>query len=166
MPVWAEVMNAAEADFGGRGIPQPDSIVECEVCRVSGERSTPYCYEMSEDPTTGRLRSSPAGIIEYFRKGTENLPFCSLHSGATPVDPGRGAIDLTSLAVIDTSPVQPQEPTLLGDDPYHSIHVNRENLPKTRVRSGRTNVLDSFDLEDALDGVELPKPQRLEISPE
>ncbi|BCX47272.1 penicillin-binding protein 1A [Haloferula helveola] len=166
MPVWAATMNAAGKDFGGRSIPQPISVVEAEVCRVSGELSTPYCYESVEEPGTGQLRSRPAGIREYFRKGTEKLPFCSVHSGSAPVNPGRGAVDLTTLAVIDTSPVRPKEPTLIGDDPYHSVHINAENAPKGRIRGGSTNVLDSFDLNDALDGVTLPPPRRLEISPE
>jgi penicillin-binding protein 1A len=166
MPVWTATMNAAQNDFGGKGIPQPSSIVEADVCRVSGELSTPYCYEMIEDPESGRLRSTPATITEYFRAGTEKLPYCSVHSGSAPVDPAEGAIDLSALAVIDTSPVQPKEPTLLGADPYHSLHVNAENMPETRVRTGRTNVLDSFDLNDSSDGIELPRPKRLDISPE
>lgn len=166
MPVWTATMNAASTDFGGKGIPRPDTIVEMDVCRVSGARSTPYCYEMVEDPATGRLKSSPASIKEYFRVGTEELAYCSVHSGSAPVDPAEGVIDLSALAVIDTSPVQPKEPTLLGADPYHSLHVNAENMPETRVRQGRTNVLDSFDLNDALEGIELPRPKRLEISPE
>jgi len=166
MPVWTSTMNAARDEFGGKGIPRPNSIVEADVCRISGERSTPYCYEMVEDPTTGRLRSRPASIKEYFRAGTEKLAFCSVHSGSAPVNPAEGAIDLSALAVIDTSPVRPKEPTLLGADPYHSLHVNAENMPKARARTGRTNVLDSFDLNDALEGVELPRPKRLEISPD
>ncbi|MBK1828324.1 transglycosylase domain-containing protein [Haloferula rosea] len=166
MPVWSSTMNAARNEFGGRSIPRPNSIVETDVCRISGERSTPYCYEMVQDPATGRLRSKPAAIKEYFRAGTEKLAFCSVHSGSAPVNPAEGAIDLSALAVIDTSPVRPKEPTLLGADPYHSLHVNAENMPEARARSGRTNVLDSFDLDDALEGVELPRPKRLEISPE
>ena len=166
MPVWTSTMNAANSDFGGKGIPRPDTIVEATVCRVSGERATPYCYEMVEDPATGRLRSSPTSIKEYFRAGTEKLAYCTVHSGSAPVNPAKGAIDLSALAVIDTSPVQPKEPTLLGSDPYHSLHVNAENMPENRIRKGRTNVLDSFDLNDALEGVELPRPKRLEISPE
>ena len=166
MPVWAAAMNAATPDFGGGAIAQPDSVVEVEVCRVSGQRVTPYCYETVSDPATGESRSRPAGISEFFRKGTENLPFCQVHSGSAPADPGATGIDLTNLVVIDTSPVVPKEPTLLGEDPYHATFVNAENAPKVRGRGGRTNVLDSFDLEDADTGVTLPPPGRLEIVPE
>ncbi len=165
MPVWTAAMNAASS-FEGRSIPQPETIVEAQVCRVSGQQSTPYCYEMFEDPETGVPRSRPAAIKEYFRKGTENLPYCTVHSGSAPVDPAVGVLDLSELAVIDTSPVRPKEVTLLGEDPFHSIQIDSENAPKTRVRSGQINVLDSFDLEEAERSFELPRPRRLEILPD
>ncbi len=166
MPVWVEAMNRASKHFGGRSIPQPESVVEVEICRISGERVTPYCYEPFEDPVTGYSRSRPAGIREYFRKGTEKLPFCPVHSGSAPEDPARGALDLTSLAVIDASPVQPKKPALIGDDPYHAIQITEDDVPKVRVRRERTNVLDSFDLNDPLEELSLPRPRRLEIAPE
>ncbi|MEM1084433.1 MAG: transglycosylase domain-containing protein [Verrucomicrobiota bacterium] len=165
MPVWTRTMNTA-SDYAGRGIPQPKTIVEAEVCRVSGQRATPYCYEMFEDPVTGLPRSRPAAIGEFFRAGTENLPFCSVHSGSTPVDPAAGVIDLSELAVIDTSPVRPQEPTLLGDDPYRSVQISAENAPRARSRAGQINVLDSFDIEEGGGAIELPRPKRLEILPD
>ncbi|MGB6223580.1 transglycosylase domain-containing protein [Haloferula sp.] len=165
MPVWTETMNAAVA-FSGRGVPQPTSIVEAQVCRVSGQQSTPYCYEMFEDPETGVPRSRPAAIKEYFRMGTENIPYCTIHSGSTPVDPAAGVMDLSELAVIDTSPVRPKEPTLVGIDPFHSVQISAENAPKTRFRSGQINVLDSFDLEEADQSFDLPRPRRLEILPD
>jgi len=166
MPVWAAAMNAAAPDFGGRGIPQPESIVEGEVCRVSGQRATPYCYELTSDPKTGRPVSRPAGMTEFFRKGTEKLPYCRDHSGVAPDNPAEGAIDMTQLAVIDTSPVRPTQPTLLGEDPYHSFQPTAEGLPVSRTRGSGTNVLDGFDLGDGDEGVVLPAPRRLEISPE
>lgn len=166
MPVWLAAMNAASKDYGGRGIPQPSDVVRLDVCRISGERSTPYCYERIQDPGSGKILSRPTIIQEYFRKGTEKLPFCAVHSGSSPAVPDKSTVDIRSLAVIDTSPVKPQKPTLLGDDPYHSVHIDKDNAPKGRVRSGSTNVLDSFDLNDALEGLQLPEPDRLEILPE
>jgi membrane peptidoglycan carboxypeptidase len=165
MPVWTSTMNSA-GELGGRGIPEPASIVEAKVCRVSGQQATPYCYEMFEDPETGVPRSRPAAISEYFRSGTENLPYCSIHSGSAPVDAAAGVMDLSALAVIDTSPVRPKEPTLIGEDPFHSVQISAENAPKTRNRSGQINVLDSFDLEEATHSIELPRPRRLEILPD
>lgn len=166
MPVWKSAMNAASDDFGGRGIPRPADVVETEICRVSGELVTPYCYEMVEDESSGRMRSQPSAMTEYFRRGTEKRAFCSIHSGAASEAPDQGAYDLGALAVIDASPVVPLEENLIGDDPYHSVHANSEGVSRSRGRGTRTNVLDSFDLEDSVDSIRLPLPDRLEIEPE
>jgi hypothetical protein len=123
---------------------------------------------MVRDSATGESRSTPTTIQEYFRKGTEKLSFCPVHSGSAPVEEEqRGQmLDMTRLAVIDTSPVRPKGETLVGEDPYHSVHGFAEDGKRPRVRGTQTNVLDSFDVEDSMDGIELPPPSRLEISPE
>jgi membrane peptidoglycan carboxypeptidase len=165
LPVWEEAMNAAAPSFGGKGIAQPDSVVEGQVCRVSGQRATPYCYETVADPSTGRARTRPASQVEFFRKGTENLPFCPLHSGAAGAETGSAAIGLGQLAVIDTTPVRSKAPVLLGEDPYFTEQVLMEGDQPAPTRN-RANVLDSFDLGDREEPLKLPWPERLEISPE
>jgi membrane peptidoglycan carboxypeptidase len=167
MPVWEDAMNAAAGGFGGKVIPQPASVVEATVCRVSGQRATPYCYETVADPSTGRARTRPASQVEYFREGGQNLPFCPLHSGATAAgaEAGTAAMGLSQLAVIDSTPVRSKAPVLLGDDPYFTEQVLMEGSPKPSSRN-RANVLDSFDLGDGEEPLKLPWPDRLEISPE
>lgn len=166
MPVWADAMNAAAAGFGGKGIPQPACVVESQVCRVSGQRSTPYCYETIADPATGRARTRPAAVLEFFRKGSEQLAFCPVHSGATGVaEAGAAAVGLSQLAVIDTTPVRSKAPVLLGDDPYFTEQVLMEGGTRPIARQ-RSNVLDSIDLGDGEEPLELPWPERLEISPD
>ncbi|WP_193212047.1 transglycosylase domain-containing protein [Luteolibacter marinus] len=164
LPVWEEGMNAAAADFGGKIIPQPDSVVEAQICRVSGQRATPYCYETVADPETGGMRSGPASQIELFRKGSENLPFCPIHSGAGGVDPGAASMGLSQLAVIDTTPVRSKAQVLLGEDPYFTQQVMVDGTEQAPGRN-RANVLDSFDLGDREKPVKLPWPDRLEIDP-
>jgi len=165
LPVWEDAMNAAAPTFGGKGIPQPDSVVEGQVCRVSGQRATPYCYETVEDPSTGRPRTRPSSQIEFFRKGTENLPFCHLHSGGTGAVGSAPEIGLGSLAVIDTTPVRSKAPVLLGEDPYFTEQVLMDGVQSTGGRN-RANVLDSFDLGDGEEPLKLPWPERLDIHPE
>lgn len=160
MPVWQAVMNAAAPSFGGEEIKPPAEIVDVPVCRVSGQRATQFCYEVVEDPATGQMRSRSAAIQEYFRKGTDNLPFCPLHSGA---DGGSGA-SLANVPTMDAIPVRPKAPVLLGDDPYHSeqpemIQVNGDGGYFRR----RTNVLDSLDLGDNEEQIRIPAPKRLKI---
>jgi membrane peptidoglycan carboxypeptidase len=165
MPVWEEAMNAAAPAFGGKGIAQPESVVEANICRVSGQRSTPYCYETVVDPSTGRPRTRAASQIEFFRKGTESLPFCHLHSGASGDQAGADAIGLGQLAVIDTTPVRAKAPALLGEDPYFTEQVLMDQTQPVSSRN-RASVLDSFDLGDGEEPLKLPWPDRLEISPE
>lgn len=164
MPVWERAMNAAATDFSGKVISQPESVVTAEICRVSGKRATPYCYDTFTDPTTGATLTGPAKITEYFRKGSENLPFCPLHSGAAAADPGAASLGLSQLAVIDTTPVRSKAPVLIGEDPYFTEQVMMEGVERP-VRN-RANVLDSFDLGDSEERPKLPWPDRLEISPE
>lgn len=165
MPVWEEAMNAAAPVFGGKGIAQPDTVVEANICRVSGQRATPYCYETVVDPSTGRPRTRSSSMVEFFRKGTENLPFCHLHSGAAGATPGADPIGLGQLAVIDTTPVRAKAPALLGEDPYFTEQVLMDETQPVSGRN-RANVLDSFDLGDGEEPLKLPWPERLEISPE
>jgi penicillin-binding protein 1A len=135
-------------------------VVDVPVCRVSVQRATQFCYEMAEDPATGQMRSRSAAIQEYFRKGTESLPFCPIHSGS---DSG-GGTGLANVPTMDAIPVRPKAPVLIGDDPYHSeqpemIQVSGDGGYFRR----RTNVLDSLDLGDSEEQIRLPTPQRLKI---
>jgi penicillin-binding protein 1A len=162
MPVWVAGMNAAAANFGGKVIPQPASVEEVSICRVSGQRATPHCEEMVTDPATGRMRSRPSAQIEFFRTGTaSNLPFCQIHSG-TVVEAPIQKIGLGGLAVIDTTPVRSKAPVLLGDDPYHT----EQTVVDTHSRpTSHTNVLESFDAADEEQPVRLPWPKRVAIDP-
>ena len=164
MPAWEEGMNAAAATFGGKIIPQPASVVEAKICRVTGQRATPYCYETVADPITGAVSSGPSSQIEYFRAGTEKLPFCQLHSGAGGVDPNAAVLGIEQMAVIDTTPVRSKSPVLIGEDPYFTHQVMADGSENRPLRN-RANVLDSFDLGDREKPIELPWPKRLEIAP-
>ncbi|MDB6076582.1 MAG: glycosyl transferase family 51 [Akkermansiaceae bacterium] len=161
MPVWIAGMNAASGDFGGKVIPQPASVEQVSICRVSGQRATPHCEELVTDPVTGRTRSRPSAHVEFYRTGTEaNLPFCQIHSGASVEAPSSKDILLPSK--IDTTPVRSKAPILLGDDPYHTEQVMAE--VRTRPMNARGNVLDSFELGDEEKPVKLPWPKRLDIN--
>ena len=110
-------------------------------------------------------RSRSTEITELFRKGSENVPFCPVHSGATQVAGGAAAIGLSALAVIDSTPVRSKAPVLIGEDPYFTEQVMMEGVQQSVPRN-RTNVLDSFDLGDKEQPLKLPWPKRLDIVPE
>ena len=165
MPVWADTMNAAAPVFGGGTIERPESMVEFNICSVSGQRATQFCQEIEEDVQTGKVRSVSTVYKEYFKQGTNNIPFCSLHSGTgigvNPTDA------INNLPALDTLPVLPTSPVLIGDDPYHT------QMPSYTATSGEagfgrrgTNVLDSLDLGNFDESIRLRKPERMEIDPD
>ncbi|RYD19987.1 MAG: hypothetical protein EOP88_16820 [Verrucomicrobiaceae bacterium] len=165
MPVWAATMNAAAPSFGGGALQAPDNVTLVQVCSISGQKATQFCQEHIEDPASGTIRSRSAAVQEYFRRGTENLPFCNIHSGvgeAVSAD-----MNLLNLPALDAVPVRPKEPVLIGDDPYHT---EIPSFAATSAESGlirrRTNVLDSLDLGDIEDKIPLQRPRRLQIEDE
>jgi penicillin-binding protein 1A len=166
MPVWQATMNAAAPSFGGGKLSPPSNVVEVQVCARSGQRATQFCQEYAESPGSGVIRSRSTAVAEYFRKGTEQLPFCTVHSG-TSGGGGEASIPLLDTPTLDAVPVRPKSPVLLGDDPYHT------ELPSFAATSGepglvrhRTNVLDSLDLGDLEEAIPLKHPQRLQIDDE
>lgn len=167
MPVWAAAMNAITNLYPSTEVRQPSNIVEVPVCRTSGQRATQFCYEMAPDPATGQSRARSAAVIEYFRRGTDQLPFCPDHSGATQgVTPGSAMTDLPSL---DAVAVRPKAPALIGNDPYHADQPSTETPPPSTAPGmihRRTNVLDSLDLGDPKEKIPVPKPPKLNIETE
>lgn len=166
MPVWQAAMNAATPSFGGGGLEPPNNVVEVKVCTVSGQQASQFCQEYSEDPATGVVRTQATAVPEYFRRGTEKLPFCTIHSG-TSADAGPHDPNILNLPAMDAAPIRPKAPTLIGDDPYHT---EVPSFAAASSESGfvrrRTNVLDSLDLGDLEDHIPLRKPKRLEIEDE
>jgi penicillin-binding protein 1A len=167
MPVWQAAMNAAAPAFGGSGIAPPPNVLQVPICSVSGQRSTQFCQEYAEDPQSGMVRSRSTGVNEYFRRGTEQVPFCTLHSGTTTTDVSNPENPIYNLPALDAVPVRPTAPALIGDDPYHT------ELPSTAAIEGqpglvrrRTNVLDSLDLGEVEESIPLNRPRRLEIMDE
>lgn len=165
MPVWQAAMNAATPAFGGGKMEPPASVVQVQVCAISGQKATQFCQQHVEDMGTGTIRSRSTAVMEYFRQGTENLPFCTVHSGV-----GEGVspdMALMNLPALDAVPVHPKEPVLIGDDPYHT---DVPSYAATSAEGGiirrRTNVLDSLDLGDLEEGIPLRRPQRLQIEDE
>jgi penicillin-binding protein 1A len=166
MPIWQAAMNAAAPSFGGGSRAPPSNVVQINVCSVSGQQATQFCQEYSEDPNSGVVRSRSTGIAEYFRRGTEKLPFCTIHSGTNgdggPTEPG-----VLNLPALDAVPVRPKAPVLLGDDPYHT---ELPSFAATSSEAGfvrrRTNVLDSLDLGDIEEAIPLRRPKRLQIEDE
>ena len=163
MPVWQAAMNAAAPFFGGENRTKPTEIVEVSICSVTGQRATQFCQEHVDDASSSKIRSRSTAITEYFRKGTENLPYCTLHSGAGILAEGAAP----EAAALDVVPVRPKLPVIVGDDPYHT---EAPSYATTSAEPGvvrrRTNVLDSLDLGDVEEGIQIKRLPRLKINDE
>ena len=163
MPVWQAAMNAAAPSFGGGSLTPPSNVIELPICTVSGQRATQFCQDYSQDPATGVMSSRSSAVSEYFRRGTEKLSFCAVHSGVSGEGGGHEHA-LLNLPALDAVPVRPKAPVLLGDDPYHT---ELPSFAATQSQPGlvrrRTNVMDSLDLTELDEPAPLRRPQRLEI---
>ena len=166
MPVWAATMNAATPSFGGQGLAPPATVAEVPICATSGQRATQFCQEHVEDIATGSVRSRSTAVSEYFRKGTENLAFCTIHSGALSdgISPENAILNMPAL---DAVPVRPRDPFVVGDDPYHTeVPSFAAVSPESGLVRRSTNVLDSLDLGDVEEGIPIKQPRRLQIDDE
>lgn len=166
MPVWQASMNAAADAYGGSKLVPPATVEEIPICTVSGQRATQFCHEQVEDLETGVVKTRSTAVNDFFRKGSQNLPFCSVHSGGLG-SAANPEMALTNLPAMDAVPIRPKSPALIGDDPYHTEMPSFQN---TRFEEGliqrRTNVLDSLDLQGSEEPISLPWPDRLEIMEE
>lgn len=166
MPVWQATMNAAQRHFEGAAYPTPLAVMTIPVCSVSGQRATQFCSEYQEDPSTGVVRAYSTAMDEFFRKGTERLAFCPVHIGVD-ADGLSANVSALNTPVLDAVPVRPTSPVLLGEDPYHSeLPAFVSSASKSVIVPQRTNVLDSLDLTEREEGINLPAPGRLRISDE
>jgi penicillin-binding protein 1A len=166
MPIWLATMNAAAPSFGGDKLERPDSIVEVPLCSTSGQRATEFCQKHVEDAQAGTVRSVSTATYEHLRRGTENLPFCSLHSGILGPG-GSGEMDPLGQLALDVVPVRPKEPSVVGDDPYHTeVTSFATNHTEPGLVRRRTNVLDSLDLGGLEEKIPLKNPAMLKIEDE
>ena len=166
LPVWQAAMNAAAPSFGGGSLTPPENVIELPLCTVSGQRATQFCQEYKEDAATGVVRSQSSALNEYFRRGTERLPFCTVHSGAN-MEHMSPEMALLNLPALEAVPVQPKGPVLLGDDPYHTeLPAFAASDAHPGMVRRRTNVLDSLDLGDIEEFIPLKRPRRLLIEDE
>lgn len=166
MPVWQAAMNAAAPSFHGDAIRPPKNVIEIPICMRSGQRATEFCQEYTENAASGVVQSRSTSVSEYFRRGSEKISYCAIHSGVSgePNIQSDGRVDLPAL---DAVPIRPKSPALVGDDPYHTeLPSFASTSSGTGLVRRRTNVLDSLDLGDIEESIPLLGPRRLDISDE
>jgi membrane carboxypeptidase/penicillin-binding protein len=170
LPIWKAAMSALPDEYLRGDVHRPATVIEVDVCRVSGQRASQYCYETVEDPLTGLPKLRDARTKEFFRTGTERVPTCAIHSGGMP-DVNSGKNTSQDVASLDAIPVRPKEPILIGKDPYQSEISSGGKAEDDEAEEGAffrsmENGVDTLDLGDAKAQLPLGKPTKLEIEVE
>jgi penicillin-binding protein 1A len=166
MPVWIAAMNAAAPSFGGVKPEPPPEVVRIDVCAVSGQRATSFCQHQVEDIESGRIVTKPTSVSEWFRADAARLAYCATHSGGLDtLQPGDNASIIGDARAMNITPIRPVAPVVIGEDPFLTevpAFVTTDSSSSGLIRR-RTNVLDSLELGNFDEPLELRRPKRLEI---
>ena len=170
LPIWKAAVTALPNEMLQGEIRRPAKIIDVDVCRVSGQKASQYCYETLEDPVTRLPKLKDSRVLEFFRAGTEVIPTCPVHSGGISA-PGAKSQDGQDIAALDAIPVRAKEPLLLGKDPYQSEIPTGGRSEDLNAEEGAffrsmKNALDTLDLGDDRAQLPLNTPGKLEIEVE
>jgi penicillin-binding protein 1A len=126
LPIWVDIMNAADESYPPREIKQPANLKQIEICSRSGLLATDKCYETVSTAAGDSVqrRTTYTEIATPSQAPTEP---CNVH-GEPRAHLARefGSDDLPRAALaVDLSQVTPiaiKSSTLLADkDPYNSL---------------------------------------------
>jgi penicillin-binding protein 1A len=171
LPVWKAAMNSMPLEYLQADIRRPSSVVEVDVCRLSGQRASQYCYETVNDPSSGLPKLKDARIKEYFRSGTESIPTCPIHAAGAPHPSDTTQTRANDVTVLDAIPVRAKEPLLIGADPYQSEIPSGARSDDDSAEEGAffrsiQHGIESMDLGDEQARLPLDPPGKLEIEME
>ncbi|MFM2220314.1 MAG: hypothetical protein RLZZ553_62 [Verrucomicrobiota bacterium] len=168
LPVWKAAMNALPIDYLQGEIRCPASVVEVDVCRISGQRASQYCYESVNDPATGLPKLKDARFKEFFRAGTDSIPTCPMHASSSSDQSASTQTKGNDVVVLDAIPIRPREPLLIGADPYQSEIPQGNQSEDEQAEEGAffhsiQQGSDTLDLGDKQAQLPLSPPGKLEI---
>jgi penicillin-binding protein 1A len=134
LPIWVDVMNAANERYPAKEIPEPKGIQKAEICLRSGLLATDKCYDSvkSASGETVRKRTTYVELATSAQMPTEP---CSVHGEARTRlvrDLPASGFPRASLAVDpkQVQPIPPQGPVLLAEnDPYNAVHSTVKPKP-------------------------------------
>ncbi len=120
-PIMGRVLAAsAESGLADEPIRMPSDTEEVEICRMSGQLATNFCFEsVMQDGKATYVRPT---YLEYFPKGDMSLGVCPVHGDGSPsladfLDMSAGQVNSTR--VLPVLPVLPKGAVLSGKDPYN-----------------------------------------------
>ncbi len=134
LPIWVDVMNAANERYPAKEIPAPKGIQKAEICLRSGLLATDKCYDTvkSASGETVRKRTTYVELATSAQMPTEP---CNVHGEVRTRlvrDLPASGFPRASLAVDpkQVQPIPPQGPVLLAaNDPYNAVHSTVKPKP-------------------------------------
>ena len=140
LPIWVDVMNAANERYPAKPIPEPKGIQKAEICTRSGLLATDKCYDQvkSASGETVRKRTTYVELATAAQMPTEP---CSVHGEVRTRlvrDLPASGFPRASLAVDpkQVRPVTAQGPVLLAEnDPYTAVHSTTKPKPTEKTES-------------------------------
>ena len=79
VPLWARFMKAATSGDAPDEFPVPPTVSGVAICRISGQRASDGCYEVSSVAADGTVTHRSMVYTEYFVPGTEPVEICRGH---------------------------------------------------------------------------------------
>jgi 1A family penicillin-binding protein len=135
LPIWVDVMNAANERYPAKPISEPKGMQKVEICFRSGLLATDKCYDQvkSGSGDTVRKRTTYQELATSKQMPTEP---CNVHGEARSRlvrDLPDSGFPRAALAVDPkhVKPITAQGPVLLAEnDPYNSVHSTLKPKPK------------------------------------
>jgi len=157
LPIWVDVMNAANERYPAKEIPEPKGMQKAEICTRSGLLATDKCYDVvkSASGETVRKRTTYVELATSAQMPTEP---CNVHGEARlrlVRDLPASGFPRASLAVDpkQVQPISPQGPVLLAEnDPYNAVHSTTKPKPVEKPESEKPSASNAEN--------ELPDPTK------
>lgn len=176
-PILGRVLAAAaQSGLADEPIPVPQDTEEVEICRMSGQLATNFCFEsVMQDGKPAYVRPT---YLEYFPKGDMTLGVCPVHGDGSPsladfLDMSVGQVNSTR--VLPVLPVLPKGTVLTGKDPYNCDlalkpkYATAADLPDSDAAAEEVDEADDADSAASAPKVdstiELPAPRSLRNLP-
>ena len=170
MPVWLDVMKTAQQKLGVKPIVQPKDVVKLRICSHSGKPESKACEESVHNIVSGETFYKSTAYEEYFHVDQRPKGTCPVHGaslGDFHTDYLASESKLSPIERLNMVPIKPQQPTLVGEDPYHSISPIYAPRQKSIYRAGRGLGSMDFDFleeQNSVSEIELIKPSRMVIT--
>ena len=147
LPIWVDVMNAANERYPAKEIPAPKGIQKAEICLRSGLLATDKCYDTVKS-ASGETVHKRTTYIELATSAQMPTEPCNVHGEARTRlvrDLPASGFPRASLAVDpkQVQPITPRGPVLMAEnDPYNAVHSTVKPKPVEKPEPDQSPSVD------------------------